>query len=48
MNEIVRLGRGGYECYKKTNIEKNIIYRLQGMLLNNIFLSLFGGHAVCF
>jgi len=25
MNEVVRLGRGGYEWYKKTNIEKIII-----------------------
>lgn len=47
MNEVVRLGRGGYEWYKKTNIEK-IIIQIGGHVTNNIFLSLFRGHAICF
>jgi hypothetical protein len=47
MNEVVRLGRGGHEHYKKTNIEKFII-QIGGHVTQQYFSFIVWGHAFCF
>jgi len=47
MNEVVRLGRGGYEHYKKTKIEK-IIMQIGGHVTQQYFSFIVWGACILF